>query len=217
MLSEKSLEQMRELAKTPPLGKPIEFFRLKRVSRPKRPGRSLPSEGLQPMIATAASPSGGEASFVAQRPVATTDHIPAVHGSCLCGAVRFRALLPTNWVAHCHCSCCRRAHGAPLVTWVGFASERFALDADSQPPAWYESSPGARRGFCLRCGSPMLFESTRWPGEMHVARSLIEGDLDKEPSVHVFYESHVPWLDVRDDLPKKVSASAAAGSAADPG
>lgn len=37
-------------------------------------------------------------------------------GSCLCGAVRFRASLPCKWVAHCHCTCCRRAHGAPLVT-----------------------------------------------------------------------------------------------------
>jgi hypothetical protein len=53
----------------------------------------------------------------------------------------------------------------------------------------------------------MFFQSTRWPGEMHVSRSLIEGALDKEPSVHVFYESHVPWLEVKDDLPKKVSES----------
>jgi hypothetical protein len=127
------------------------------------------------------------------------------HGSCLCGAVRFRAELPTKWVAHCHCSCCRRAHGAPLVTWAGFPSERFALEPGSASATWYESSPGARRGFCGTCGSPMFFCSTRWPGEMHVARALFADPLDREPSAHVFYETHVPWLDVKDDLPKKVS------------
>lgn len=128
-----------------------------------------------------------------------------VGGSCLCGGVRFRARLPSKWVAHCHCTYCRRAHGAPFVTWAGFASEQFELEADTVTPAWYESSPGARRAFCPRCGSPMFFEATRWPGEMHVARSLIQGPLDRAPTAHVFYESHVSWLDVNDTLPKKTS------------
>lgn len=35
------------------------------------------------------------------------------------------------------------------------------------------------------------------------------GELDKSPSAHAFYESHVPWLEVKDDLPKKVSPQAA--------
>jgi hypothetical protein len=51
----------------------------------------------------------------------------------------------------------------------------------------------------------MFFESTRWPGETHVAMSLFSDPLDKEPGAHVFYESHVPWLQVNDDLPKSVS------------
>ncbi len=133
-----------------------------------------------------------------------------LRGSCLCGAVRFRAALPTKWVAHCHCTYCRRAHGAAFVTWAGFADEQFALEPDGVPPTWYESSPGAHRAFCPRCGSPMLFKSTRWPGEMHVARSLIEGALDREPSAHVFYETHVSWLSVEDGLPKRTSDGAAA-------
>lgn len=132
-------------------------------------------------------------------------HISAALGSCLCGAVRFQAKLPTKWVAHCHCTYCRRAHGAPFVTWAGFEAQNFELEPDALPPEWYESSPGARRGFCPKCGSPMFFESTRWPNEMHIARALIEGPLDREPSAHVFYESHVEWLKVNDGLPKKVS------------
>lgn len=133
-------------------------------------------------------------------------------GSCLCGAVRFQASMPTKWVAHCHCNYCRRAHGAPFVTWAGFVSEQFSLEAGAEQPRWYESSPGARRAFCPRCGSPMFFESTRWPGETHVARALFIDPLDKEPSAHVFYESHVPWLNVNDELPKKVSQGSPAPS-----
>lgn len=128
-----------------------------------------------------------------------------VHGACLCGAVRYTATLPSKWVAHCHCSYCRRAHGAAFVTWAGFADDRVVIDDSGVAPAWYVSSPGAERGFCPRCGSPMFFRSARWPGEMHLARALINGELDREPSAHVFYESHVPWLAIGDELPKRCS------------
>jgi hypothetical protein len=60
----------------------------------------------------------------------------------------------------------------------------------------------------------MFFESKRWPGEVHVARALIEGSLDREPTAHVFFESHVPWLQVNDNLPKRVSPSGQAQATA---
>lgn len=125
----------------------------------------------------------------------------SVRAVCLCGALRITATLPTLWVAHCHCTYCRRAHGAAMVTWAGFRSEQVTIDGHE--PRWYASSPGARRGFCGTCGSPMLFESDRWPGEMHVARALVVDPLDREPTAHVFYDEHVPWLSINDALPKK--------------
>lgn len=128
-----------------------------------------------------------------------------VHGSCRCARVRFTARLPSKWVAHCHCNDCRRAHGAAFVTWAGFANDQVSLDPDSASPRWYDSSPGAQRAFCPNCGTPMLFRSTRWPGEVHVARALIEAPLDREPAAHVFFERHVPWLEVNDALPKRTS------------
>lgn len=129
-----------------------------------------------------------------------------VHGSCLCGAVRLAARLPSKWVAHCHCTYCRRAHGAPFVTWAGFAEDQVEIDDARSQLRWYASSPGARRASCATCGSPMLFQSQRWPGEMHVARALLDDALDRLPAAHVFYETHVPWLGVADDLPKKCSS-----------
>ena len=44
-------------------------------------------------------------------------------GACLCRAVGFVATLPSRWVAHCHCSRCRRAHGAAFVTFVGLENQ----------------------------------------------------------------------------------------------
>ena len=117
--------------------------------------------------------------------------------------MRLQARLPSKWVAHCHCTWCRRAHGAAFVTWAGFADEQVRIADPEQRLRWYTSSPGARRGSCSNCGTPMLFTSTRWPGETHIARALLDEHLDQAPAAHVFYDTHVPWLAVRDDLPKK--------------
>ena len=120
----------------------------------------------------------------------------AVSGGCLCGAVRFTIDLPSKWCAHCHCSMCRRSHGAGYVTWVGFASSKFLLRSGEEQLAWYASSPGARRGFCRACGSTMLFESERWAGETHVALACLDGPIDRQPQANVFFDAHVDWMPI---------------------
>lgn len=121
-------------------------------------------------------------------------------GSCLCGAVRFHLELPSKWCAHCHCSMCRKAHGAGYVTWVGFEAERFTLDAGEDALTWFDSSAGAQRGFCSRCGSTMFFRSERWAGELHVALGSLDDPIDREPQAHAFHDSHVDWMPLDDAL-----------------
>lgn len=127
---------------------------------------------------------------------------PPFHGGCLCGAVRFTVAGPTKWCAHCHCTLCRRAHGAAFVTWVGVAEEFFRLDAE-ESLRWFESTPGAFRGFCERCGSTLLFRSGRWPGEMHVTRAAFDAEIDRSPAGHAYYSTHVDWATVDDGLPAR--------------
>jgi hypothetical protein len=124
----------------------------------------------------------------------------SIRGGCLCGAVRFEARLPSKWCAHCHCSMCRKAHGAGYVTWVGFESDHFVLKKGDQHLKWYESSNGARRGFCGTCGSTMLFESARWSGETHVALGCIDDPIDRKPQSNVFFDAHVNWMPIDDVL-----------------
>jgi len=124
-----------------------------------------------------------------------------IAGQCLCGAVRFSVEPPTKWCAHCHCSLCRRAHGAGFVTWFGTDRSRFRVISGEGELVWYRSTEEARRGFCSRCGSTMLFESSRWPDEVHIVRASVD-ELDREPAAHVFFDAHVDWVDLGDDLKK---------------
>lgn len=126
-------------------------------------------------------------------------------GSCLCGAIRFSVTLPTKWVAHCHCTRCQRAHGAPFVTWAGCDASQVEIDDKEALLRWYVAHEGGSRGSCSRCGSPMFFTAAQWPGEIHIARALFLEPIDREPQAHVFYETHVDWVAPADNLPRKPS------------
>jgi hypothetical protein len=41
-----------------------------------------------------------------------------VHGSCLCRSVSWQLRKPFEQMSHCHCSMCRKSHGAPFATYV---------------------------------------------------------------------------------------------------
>ena len=41
-----------------------------------------------------------------------------VKGSCLCGTVTWEMQPPFERMSHCHCSMCRKTHGAPFATFV---------------------------------------------------------------------------------------------------
>lgn len=128
-------------------------------------------------------------------------------GSCLCGAVRFEVTLPTKWCAHCHCSLCRRAHGAAFVTWFGVERENFSFLEGESTLEWHRSTEEARRGFCSKCGSTMFFESERWPGEVHIALVHMDEPIDREPRAHVFFDDHVSWFEFGDQLPRMGGSS----------
>lgn len=123
-------------------------------------------------------------------------------GECLCGTVKFEVTLPTKWCAHCHCTLCRRSHGAAFVTWFGVETDQFKFIQGEEKLTWYHSSQESKRGFCTNCGSHILFRSTKWPGETHITLSNMIDPIDRQPQVHVFFDTHVGWLEFNDDLPR---------------
>ncbi len=52
----------------------------------------------------------------------------------------------------------------------------------------------------------MFFRSERWPGEVHVTLANLHGPIDRQPQLHVFYDTHVDWITLGDALPRKHAA-----------
>ena len=66
----------------------------------------------------------------------------------------------------------------------------------------YESSPGVRRGFCGKCGTPLYYEADRAKNEVHLYVGVMDHPEAFKPQFHVFCEDQVPGFDVRDELPR---------------
>ena len=80
----------------------------------------------------------------------------SVSGSCFCGAVAFEIELPTLFCGHCHCSMCRRPHGASYVTWTAVPPAQFRVVEGEENLSTYESSAHGRRQFCTTCGTQLF-------------------------------------------------------------
>lgn len=113
-------------------------------------------------------------------------------GGCMCGAVRFEATGAPRFVANCHCHDCRRATGAAFSTWVGFKSSQLVWSG--APRAVYERSPGVRRGYCARCGTPLSYEGARWPGEIHLTIGSFDTPDAFTPSGSAFADEALAWV-----------------------
>ncbi len=126
--------------------------------------------------------------------------IEKLEGGCLCGAVRYRFENSPQYVGHCHCSMCRRAGGAAMVTWATLREADVAMLAGE--PRWYRSSDHARRGFCPTCGTPLFFVSTRYPGVIDVTVGSLDRPERVQPDRHVYEPDRIPWVIMTDGLPR---------------
>lgn len=134
----------------------------------------------------------------------------AITGRCLCGQVGYVAPATPKWTALCHCESCRRAASAAVVAWMGF---------DEADVEWhgvrrfYRSSGVAQRSFCPECGTQMSFQSTRWPGEIHLYGVSRDDPENFRADLHCHYDERLPWVAADDVLPKYGGSADEVGAA----
>ena len=112
-------------------------------------------------------------------------------GGCQCGAVRFETTGEPIFVGNCHCQSCRKAIGAAFATWVGFNDPQVRWLKEE--PAFHASSPGVKRGFCPKCGTPLSYSGEKWAGETHFLIGVFDDPNDFLPRKDVFTEEALPW------------------------
>src|SRR5262245_62536454 len=96
-----------------------------------------------------------------------------LEGSCCCGRVTFRLTGPFGSFTHCHCTDCRKSHGAAFATYLGVPRTRFTYLAGEDDVAHHTTGSGTRRGFCRHCGSNLTGTVSDEPDELYVAAAAL--------------------------------------------
>jgi hypothetical protein len=136
----------------------------------------------------------------------------AIQGSCLCSTLRYEIEGPFLLMLSCHCSMCRKHHGAPFVTFAAAPIEAFRWLSGENAVRGYASSPNGKRAFCTVCGSvaplPMIEA-----GIVVVPAGELDGDPGIRPQCHIFTGSKAPWYTISDSLPQHETYSPQFGDA----
>lgn len=120
-------------------------------------------------------------------------------GTCLCGNVSWTIRGKPQAAYHCHCSMCRKAHGAAFASYYLVVCANFSWNNKIKGIKTYQSSPGVHRAFCSDCGScvPYAGESgdiVYVPAGSHTGGPGFEA--------HIFINSKARWHTVSDQLPQ---------------
>lgn len=124
-----------------------------------------------------------------------------IHGSCLCGQVKYVVNSEIKNIIHCHCPSCRKAHAAAFSSVAKINKADFSFESGEDQLKSYESSPGKRRHFCSNCGSQIYAYKE---GQEKLILRL--GTLDDDPGVdkacHIFTSLKAPWFHLEKKIPQ---------------
>ena len=113
-------------------------------------------------------------------------------GGCACGRVRFAARVDNNDAYLCHCRMCQRATGSVSIA---FKNVKRSDVSWSREPDWYDSSPIAKRPYCLACGTSLGFQFKDDGENMDLTVASFDDPLFFVPRHHFGAESmHRAWL-----------------------
>jgi hypothetical protein len=123
-------------------------------------------------------------------------------GSCLCGRVQFSIEDELEPIQVCHCQQCRKAQGTPFATNIPVKASAFRITQGAELLSGFESSPGKRRLFCSRCGSPVISKKESLPDVVRVRAGTINEPLRSRPIAHFHVASKCNWWPINDALPQ---------------
>lgn len=123
-----------------------------------------------------------------------------INGHCECGRIRFEVGGNIKDFSHCHCSQCRRLHGAAYATFAGVERDKFRYLSGKSDTKTYASSDTHERVFCAGCGSNIMVALDEEPDMLYVSMSAIDGDPPRPRGYHIYVGSKAPWHDINDNL-----------------
>lgn len=122
-----------------------------------------------------------------------------IQGHCECKRVSYQADCEISDFSHCHCSQCRRLHGAAYATFAGVAADKFRYLSGEEDIRKYYSSDDHERVFCGNCGSNILVRVDGYPDNLYLSMGAVDGNPKLPEAYHIYVGSKAPWHEITDD------------------
>src|SRR5579871_26371 len=110
-----------------------------------------------------------------------------ISGGCACGAVRYRTDAAPAVMLNCHCRDCQRATGGGFAAIVVVPKASVSIEGEPRFHAVVaDSGKAVERGFCPRCGSPLLVRLERLPDILGLLAGGLADPSRHQPTLEVF-------------------------------
>jgi hypothetical protein len=114
-----------------------------------------------------------------------------IKGGCLCGQLRYELQAEPTHLVDCHCLDCRRASGAPFVTWGTVQRSDLSIVSGEVREIEYL---GRVRSFAGCCGTALFFADNRSAPAIDVTIASLDQPEPYFPSVTIWAEDKLPWV-----------------------
>jgi hypothetical protein len=121
--------------------------------------------------------------------------MPALSGSCLCGAIRYAISVLVSELRACHCQSCQKVSGAGGTVNAMLPSDAFKLTKGTlkRYTAIADSGRTLHRYFCADCGAHIYSQREQNPEFLSVRAGSFDEPPPMKIGLHIWTKSARPW------------------------
>ncbi|WPN56047.1 GFA family protein [Pseudomonas sp. P9_31] len=125
-------------------------------------------------------------------------------GSCLCGAVEYQLSKSPKALSHCHCSQCRKSHGAAFASYGSVLRCDLQLIRGGDNIKSYKSSESVLRQFCCHCGSSLFWSRNQddYSDWISIALGTLDSTFTSDNQKHIEVASKASWYHIQGHWPQ---------------
>jgi len=127
----------------------------------------------------------------------------AIHGGCICGAVRYTATSEPLIVRACWCRVCRYFAAGNASINLAFARDAVTLEGELHDyPSTAESGNRMHRRFCPRCGVHVTSEAEERPQIIVIRMGTLDEPERFAPQANIWVSAAPEWAHIDAGLPQ---------------
>jgi hypothetical protein len=130
-----------------------------------------------------------------------------LHGSCLCGGVKYEVDANPDALRACHCTSCKQLSGGGATVNFPASPSAIRIVEGNELLQGFTPEGGSTKTFCRNCGTNLF--GGGWPDSERCSVRVpnISEPLDAQVVAHLFVRSAAPWETLPDDGARRFETS----------